>query len=177
MKDIIQKFKALEKKDQLIFFLLCSTISNFCVGMIKFIFSLTIPSLWFFINAGFSFVLAICRLLTIRKYNKIKKAPEPLFVPEDNIEVCIPNLEVYLVNPTTLVMVIIEAIQWDKTRLVFYYKENAEKYIDDNKLIYSKKQIREAAESSFVRENYILDVPCCCADRFKEELFVKKLGL
>ena len=73
MKDIIQKFRALEKKDQLIFFLVCSTISNFFIGIVKFIFSITIPSLWFFINAGFSFVLAICRLLTIRKYNKIKK--------------------------------------------------------------------------------------------------------
>ena len=73
MKVIIQKFRALEKKDQLIFFLICSTFSNFFVGIIKFIFSLTIPSLWFFINAGFSFVLAICRFLTIKKYNNIKK--------------------------------------------------------------------------------------------------------
>ena len=73
MKDIIQKFRALEKKDQLIFFLMCSTFSNFFIGVIKFIFSLTIPSLWFFINAGFSFVLAICRFLTIKKYNNIKK--------------------------------------------------------------------------------------------------------
>ena len=73
MKKLIKTFRALEKKDQLIFFLVCSTISNFFVGIIKFIFSLTIPSLWFFINAGFSFVLAICRFLTIKKYNKIKK--------------------------------------------------------------------------------------------------------
>ena len=72
MKKLIKTFRALEKKDQLIFFLVCSTISNFIVGIIKFIFSLTIPSLWFFINAGFSFVLAICRFLTIKKYNKIK---------------------------------------------------------------------------------------------------------
>ena len=73
MKKLIKTFRALEKKDQLIFFLVCSIISNFFVGIIKFIFSLTIPSLWFFINAGFSFVLAICRFLTIKKYNKIKK--------------------------------------------------------------------------------------------------------
>jgi len=73
MKEVIKRFRALEKKDQLIFFLVCSTISNFIVGIIKFIFSLTIPSFWFFINAGFSFVLAISRYLTINKYNKIKK--------------------------------------------------------------------------------------------------------
>ena len=71
MKELIKKFRALEKKDQLIFFLICSTISNFIVGVIKLTLSLTLPSLWFFINAGFSFVLAICRFLTIKKYNKI----------------------------------------------------------------------------------------------------------
>ena len=72
MKELIRKFRALEKKDQLIFFLVCSTISNFCVGIIKFILSLSIPSFWFFINAIFSFVLAACRFLTIQRYNKIK---------------------------------------------------------------------------------------------------------
>ena len=29
MKELIRKFRALEKKDQLIFFLVCSTVSNF----------------------------------------------------------------------------------------------------------------------------------------------------
>ena len=72
MKELIRKFRALEKKDQLIFFLVCSTISNFCVGVIKFILSLSIPSFWFFINAIFSLVLAACRFLTIKRYNKIK---------------------------------------------------------------------------------------------------------
>ena len=72
MKKLIKKFRALEKKDQLIFFLLCSTISNFCVGLIKFILSLSIPSFWFFINAIFSLVLAVGRFLTIKRYNKIK---------------------------------------------------------------------------------------------------------
>lgn len=72
MKQLIKEFRALEKKDQLIFFLLCSTISNFIVAIIKFVLSLTIPSLWFFINAGFSFVLALGRFLTIKEYNKIR---------------------------------------------------------------------------------------------------------
>lgn len=72
MKELIRKFRALEKKDQLIFFLVCSTISNFGVGVIKFILSLSIPSFWFFINAVFSLVLAACRFLTIKRYNKIK---------------------------------------------------------------------------------------------------------
>lgn len=72
MKELIRKFRALEKKDQLIFFLVCSTISNFGVGIIKFALSLSIPSFWFFINAVFSLVLAVCRFLTIKRYNKIK---------------------------------------------------------------------------------------------------------
>ena len=73
MKKLIKEFRALEKKDQLIFLLLCSAISNFVVATVKFILSLTIPSLWFFINAGFSFVLAFGRFSTIREYKKIKK--------------------------------------------------------------------------------------------------------
>ena len=72
IKQIIKEFRALEKKDQVIFFLLCSTIANSIVAIIKFILSLTIPSLWFFVNAGFSFVLAICRFLTIKRYKMIR---------------------------------------------------------------------------------------------------------
>ena len=72
IKQIIKEFRALEKKDQLVFFLLCSTIANSIVAIIKFILSLTIPSLWFFVNAGFSFVLAICRFLTIKRYKMIR---------------------------------------------------------------------------------------------------------
>jgi len=73
IKQIIKDFLALEKKDKLVFFLICSTISNFVVGVIKLIFSLTIPSLWFFINAGFSFVLAFGRYSTIKEYGKIRR--------------------------------------------------------------------------------------------------------
>ena len=73
MKEVIERFRELEKKERVIFFLLCSAISNFFIAVIKFIYSLTIPSLWFFINAGFSLVLAICRFLTIKRYRAIRK--------------------------------------------------------------------------------------------------------
>lgn len=73
MKKEIKKFFALEKKEQIIFFLICSTINNFCVAIIKFLLSITIPSFWFFINAVFSLILAICRFLTIKRYKMIKK--------------------------------------------------------------------------------------------------------
>lgn len=69
---MIKEFIELEKKDKLIFFLLCSTIGNFAIAIIKFILSLTIPSMWFFINAGFSFVLAMSRALTVKRYKKIR---------------------------------------------------------------------------------------------------------
>lgn len=72
MKSMIKKFIELEKKDKLIFFLLCSAIGNFTIAIVKFVLSLTIPSLWFFINAGFSFVLAMCRFLTVKRYKKIR---------------------------------------------------------------------------------------------------------
>ena len=112
MKDIIQKFKALEKKDQLIFFLVCSTISNFFIGIIKFIFSLTIPSLWFFINAGFNFVLAICRFLTIRKYNKIKKIKDKKIIIKE-------EYKSYLQNG---VMLILLGIMYFFVSSYMYYK-------------------------------------------------------
>lgn len=73
MKETLRKIRTLEKKDQLIVFLMFSTIGNLFMAIVKFVLSLTIPSLWFFINAGFGFVLGICRFLTIKKYNKIKK--------------------------------------------------------------------------------------------------------
>ena len=112
MKDVIQKFKALEKKDQLIFFLVCSTISHFFIGIIKFIFSLTIPSLWFFINAGFSFVLAICRFLTIKKYNKIKKIKDKHIIIKE-------EYKSYLQNG---VMLILLGIMYFFVSSYMYYK-------------------------------------------------------
>ena len=78
MKGIIKKFLVLEKKDQLIFFLLCMAISNFAIAIVKFILSLTIPSLWFFVNAGFSFVLSFCRLNSVKEYRKAKNTQDKI---------------------------------------------------------------------------------------------------
>ena len=72
MKRIIRKFFSLEKKDQLIIFLLCTSICNFVVAIFKFVFSLTIPSMWFFINAVFSFILSFSRIMTVKEYRKIR---------------------------------------------------------------------------------------------------------
>ena len=69
----VKQFLALEKKDQLILFLQCTVIFNFIMTIIKFVLSISIPSLWFAINAAFGFVLIISRFATIKKYRKIKK--------------------------------------------------------------------------------------------------------
>lgn len=73
MKEMINTIKELEKKDRIVLFLIGSTIGNSLVAVIKFVLSLLIPSMWFFVNAIFSFALAICRFLTIKKYGKIRK--------------------------------------------------------------------------------------------------------
>ena len=72
MVKILKDFFETEKKDRLIFYLLCSMIGNVIIAIIKFILSLSIPSFWFFVNSGFSFVLGMCRLLTVKSYKKIK---------------------------------------------------------------------------------------------------------
>lgn len=111
--------------------------------------------------------------------SRLEKAPEVLFVTKDGFNKYI-NEDFYYIGdawnicPTKCLYVGDGDFSKHET---FHNLLAAKKYIDDNKPIYSKKQIREALENSFVRENYILDVPYCCADRFKEELFVKKLGL
>ena len=112
MRELIKKFRSLEKKDQLIFFLVCSTISNFILGIIKFIFSLTIPSLWFFINAGFSLVLGICRFLTIKTYNKIRKI-------KDKNSIIIEEYKSYLQNG---IMLILLGIMYFFVSSYMYYK-------------------------------------------------------
>lgn len=73
MKEIISTIQELEKKDKIVLFLIGSTIGNMFIAIIKFVLSLTIPSLWFFVNAIFSFVLAICRFLTVKRYGKSRK--------------------------------------------------------------------------------------------------------
>ena len=42
------------------------------MAVVKFIFSLTLPSLWFFINAIFNIILALLRIFSIRDYCKMR---------------------------------------------------------------------------------------------------------
>lgn len=70
MKKLIKKFINLEKKDKTMFFLIITTTVNIIIALIKFIFAVTIPSLWFFVNAGFLIILSLSRFFSIKNYGK-----------------------------------------------------------------------------------------------------------
>lgn len=72
MKELLKKFRKLEKKDKTIFFLLCTASINLLVSGIKFILAFSLPSLWFTMNASFSGILACSRFITIKEYKKIR---------------------------------------------------------------------------------------------------------
>lgn len=68
--NLIKEIKNLEKSDKTILLLIFTTIGNILIAIIKFILSITIPSLWFFVNACFLIVLSISRFFSIRNYGK-----------------------------------------------------------------------------------------------------------
>ena len=73
MSKIIKYIKQLKKEDSLIFFLIFTTFGNILIAILNLILSLTLPSLWFFINAVFMIVLSLARFFSIRDYKKIKQ--------------------------------------------------------------------------------------------------------
>ena len=87
----IKQFFALEKKDQLIFFMRITVIFNFIVAITKFFLSIFIPSLWFGVNAGFGFVLVVSKLLTIRKYRKIKMLQNEYIKRKEEYKIYLQN--------------------------------------------------------------------------------------
>jgi hypothetical protein len=111
--------------------------------------------------------------------SRLEKAPEVLFITEDGVEKHVNEDFYYIGDAWNLCITkCLYKGDGDFSRFkTFHNREAAKQYISENKPIYSKKQVREAIESSFVRENYILNAPCCCADRFKEEIFKQKLVL
>ena len=72
MNKFIENFKQLKKDDRVMFFLIFTTIGNIFIALVKFVLSLTLPSLWFFINAIFMIILSFARFFSIRDYNKAK---------------------------------------------------------------------------------------------------------
>ena len=72
MKKLIEHFKQLKKEDRVMFFLIFTTIGNIFIALVKFVLSLTLPSLWFFINAIFMIILSFARFFSIKDYSKMK---------------------------------------------------------------------------------------------------------
>ena len=72
MKKMIGKFLELERNDQVVFFLLLTTISNVMMAFIKLFFSLYLPYMWFFVNAIFNIILALLRTFSIKDYRKMR---------------------------------------------------------------------------------------------------------
>lgn len=74
--NLFKEIKNLEKKDKTMLWLMFATSGNILIALAKFIFSVTIPSLWFFVNACFLAVLSIARFFSIRNYGKQRNKDE-----------------------------------------------------------------------------------------------------
>ena len=72
MNKTIEQLKKLKKEDRIMFFLVFTTVGNIFMAIVKFILSLILPSLWFFINALFMIILSFARFFSIRDYRKTK---------------------------------------------------------------------------------------------------------
>lgn len=74
--NLFKEIKNLEKKDKTMLWLMFATSGNILIALAKFIFSVIIPSLWFFVNACFLAVLSIARFFSIRNYGKQRNKDE-----------------------------------------------------------------------------------------------------
>ena len=60
------------------FLLIIPTLGNILIALIKFIFAIVIPSLWFFVNSCFLTILSISRFFSIRTYGKVRNKDETI---------------------------------------------------------------------------------------------------
>lgn len=112
---IIRNFLELEKNDRVVFFLFLTTIGNSVMAVVKLIFSLTLPSMWFFVNAIFSGTLAILRIFSIRDYRNMRYMDS--FLEQRKI-----GLRNYLVNG---ILLIVLGITYFLVSIYMYYKNPA----------------------------------------------------
>ena len=112
MKSIIEYLKNLQKEDRIMFFLVFTTIGNIFIAVLKLVLSLTLPSLWFFINSIFMIILSFARFFSIRDYNKTK-------LIKDKIEIQKIGFKNYLNNG---ILLIILGIMYFFVNVYIYYK-------------------------------------------------------
>jgi len=80
MRKIFDYLKKLEKEDRIMFFLIFTTIGNIFIAIVKFVLSLTLPSLWFFINALFMIILSFARFYSIKDYKNSKYCSNDIMI-------------------------------------------------------------------------------------------------
>ena len=112
MKKLIEHFKQLKKEDRVMFFLILTTIGNIFIALVKFVLSLTVPSLWFFINAIFMIILSFARFFSIKDYSKTK-------LIQDKEEIQKIGYKNYLNNGILLVVL---GIMYFFVNVYIYYK-------------------------------------------------------
>ena len=112
MNKLIEHFKQLKKEDRVMFFLILTTIGNIFIALVKFVFSLTLPSLWFFINAIFMIILSFARFFSIKDYSKTK-------LIQDKEEIQKIGYKNYLNNGILLVVL---GIMYFFVNVYIYYK-------------------------------------------------------
>ena len=112
MKKLIEHFKQLKKEDRVMFFLILTTIGNIFIALVKFVLSLALPSLCFFINAIFMIILSIARFFSIKDYSKTKLIQDK----EEIQKICYIN---YLNNGILLVVL---GIMYFFVNVYIYYK-------------------------------------------------------
>jgi len=112
MKNLFDYFKKLKKEDRIMLFLIFTTIGNVFIAIVKFVLSMTLPSLWFFINALFMFILSFARCFSISDYGKTKSI-------NDENEVKKIGYKNYLNNG---ILLIILGIMYFFVNVYIYYK-------------------------------------------------------
>lgn len=112
MNKIIEQFKKLKKEDRIMFFLAFTTIGNIFMAIVKFLLSLILPSLWFFINAIFMIILSFARFFSIRDYSNTK-------LMKDEKEIQKIGYRNYLNNGVLLVVL---GIMYFFINVYIYYK-------------------------------------------------------
>ena len=112
MNKLIEHFKQLNKEDRVMFFLIFTTIGNIFIALVKFVLSLTLPSLWFFINSIFMIILSFARFFSIKDYSKTK-------LIQDKEEIQKIGYKNYLNNGILLVVL---GIMYFFVNVYIYYK-------------------------------------------------------
>jgi len=112
MSKLLDSYKKLKKEERIMFFLMFTTIGNIFIAIVKLVLSLTLPSLWFFINALFMIILSIARLFSIKDYGKTK-------IIKDENEIKKIGYRNYLNNGILLVIL---GIMYFFVNVYIYYK-------------------------------------------------------